>query len=416
MTSNDVTTLNGNFKEVYANNLSFLMPEGFKVQKMVSFVPKDKMPGNSYHQPVVLQHEHGFTYAAAGSDDFVLNDAVAGQTKDATIVGAQMLLTSRLGYEAAHRASSGGKRAFVQATQYLVENMWLSTKKRLEVELLHGQTELGIVSALNTATVVFTAASWAPGPFGGGEGAKVEIFSANLGTQRISAGAVSTFTITAVDIDNKSITVTPTPVGVIATDRVMFLGQYNFSTSTWASAKGLMSILKNTGSIFSIDAATYSLWKASTQSAAGAALSFDVLQQAEAKSVAKGNDQPVQVLVAPKVWAKLMTDQAALRRHGDPNKKNRYEVGAEELAFYGITGLIEIIPSIFVKEGEAPMICKKLFSRVGATDITFRLQDRGDEFFLHVPGRSSYELRNYSNQALFCEAIGKNVLINNIVV
>jgi hypothetical protein len=416
MSANTPSTLNGLFKEVYAPSLEFLMPEGLKLQKRVTFVPKDRMPGNSYHQPVVLQHEHGFTYAAAGTDAFDLNAAVAGQIKDATILGTQMLLVSVLGYEAAHRASSGGKRAFVQATQYMVENMWLSSKKRLEIDLFYGQSELSKVDGTTTSPITLKAADFAPGVWAGMEGAKLEIFSANLGTQRSNGAGVTTFTVSSVDIDNKQIVVTPVPSVLVDSDRIFFLGQYDYAGATHNVFKGLHTILTNTGSIFGIDASTYSLWKANSQSAASAVPSFDIIQQLEAKCVGKGLDTNVCLYVNPKIWAKLLTDQAALRRHGDPNKRSVYEIGSETLVFYGQAGLIEIEPSIYVKEGFSYMISDPLFSRVGATDITFRLQDRGDEFFRHVDAKAAYELRNYSNQAMFCEAIGKNGILTAQVV
>jgi len=56
--------------------------------------------------------------------------------------------------------------------------------------------------------------------------------------------------------------------------------------------------------------------------------------------------------------------------------------------------------------------------RVGSTDITFKLPgvDNGEEaFFLPIPNVAGYEIRAYSDQALFCSAPGKLVLIKNIV-
>jgi acetyl-CoA carboxylase biotin carboxylase subunit len=39
--------------------------------------------------------------------------------------------------------------------------------------------------------------------------------------------------------------------------------------------------------------------------------------------------------------------------------------------------------------------------------VTFNLPGRGDEFFLHVPDAAGFELRCYSNQALFSPCPGK---------
>lgn len=55
---NSMATLNGNFKERYADKMRRLIPEGYKAINMIPFLPKDRQPGNLYHQPVVLGMEH----------------------------------------------------------------------------------------------------------------------------------------------------------------------------------------------------------------------------------------------------------------------------------------------------------------------------------------------------------------------
>jgi hypothetical protein len=49
--SNSVATLNGNFKEVYADKMERLIPDGKKILQKIKFVSRDRMPGNAYHQP-----------------------------------------------------------------------------------------------------------------------------------------------------------------------------------------------------------------------------------------------------------------------------------------------------------------------------------------------------------------------------
>ena len=47
--TNDVTTLNGHFKETYSDKIKDLIPEGVKLVNMISFNSADKQPGNLYH-------------------------------------------------------------------------------------------------------------------------------------------------------------------------------------------------------------------------------------------------------------------------------------------------------------------------------------------------------------------------------
>lgn len=54
-----IGTLNGFFKETYASKLEELIPDGVKILNKIKFMSKDKMPGNLFHQPVILGMEHG---------------------------------------------------------------------------------------------------------------------------------------------------------------------------------------------------------------------------------------------------------------------------------------------------------------------------------------------------------------------
>ena len=49
-----VDSLNGLFKEVYADKIKDLVPEGVKLLNMISFNSSDKQPGNLYHAPLTL--------------------------------------------------------------------------------------------------------------------------------------------------------------------------------------------------------------------------------------------------------------------------------------------------------------------------------------------------------------------------
>lgn len=45
-TANNIQTLNGLFKEVYADKLEHLIPEGVKVYNLIKFAQRNKQPGN----------------------------------------------------------------------------------------------------------------------------------------------------------------------------------------------------------------------------------------------------------------------------------------------------------------------------------------------------------------------------------
>ena len=101
--ANTIDTLNGLFKEVYADKIENLIPDGVKLYNMIPFNKESKALGNLYHQPVVLGLEHGVTYGGPNGDAFALNSSIAGVMKDAQVQGYEMVLRSVLSVGAASK-------------------------------------------------------------------------------------------------------------------------------------------------------------------------------------------------------------------------------------------------------------------------------------------------------------------------
>jgi hypothetical protein len=401
--ANTLDTLNGLFKEVYASDLEDLIPDGVKLLNRIPFAKREATLGNFYHQPVVLGHEHGVTFAGSGEDAFNLEAPVAGTIRDAQIRGTQMVLRSVIGYASAARSAEGGAKAFKQATKFLVGNMLRSVTKKLEIELLYGDVGYGSVDSTAANVVTVTTSEWAAGIWAGAENLPVDIYDAAGTTKRGSA------TVTAVDLDARTITVDAIPAGVVATDTIWHKGAKGNEFA------GIHKIITNTGTLFNISAASFNLWKGNEYDASAAALSFAKLQEAISRAVEKGLDNDVMVMVNPKTWADLLTDQAALRQYDQSYSSATAENGAKEIRFHGQNGMIEIVPSIYCKEGYSYILDEDCFMRIGSTDVTFRRPGKGDEFFRELENSAGYELRAYTDQALFCHSPGRNVLIKNIV-
>jgi hypothetical protein len=406
--NNTVGTLNGFFKETYAEKLGELIPDGVKLLNKIKFMSKDKQPGNLYHQPVILGLEHGVTFAGSDEDAFNLNAPVAGQVKDAQVKGSPVVLRSLLGYVAASRAALGGQKAFMDATKFLVANMLRSMAKKLEIELLYGQMGYGAVAAGGVAgsAVTIATAEWAPGIWAGAEGMPIEI--------RDASGALSRgeFKIVSVNMDTRVLTLNAdaAAAGVVATDVIWHKGAYG---NEFPGIHKILSI--SSGTLFNIDVGTYNLFRGNVFSASGAALSFTKLNLAAARAVEKGLEGPLVAMVNPRAWANMLSDQAALRRYDGSYSASKMENGGEKLAFHSQNGLIEIEPSIYVKEGYAYLLSTDDWFRVGSTDMTFKRPGQGEEFFRDLENSAAYELRLYSDQAVFCMAPARNVLITSIV-
>jgi len=375
---------------------------------------------------VLLAQEHGLTYAPANGTAFSLGDAIAARLQDAQIAGAQLLLRSSISYEAAARASND-KKAFVKATSLLVENMLNSISKRLEISLLYGQSGLASSVATTNQSATSTrlevpAASWAPGIWSGSENAVLVAYN---GTTRLNAADTAGYTVTSVDLLNRYVFVSASSADITAIDAASGSITLYFLSSvvgsgggqTFNEMAGLDKIITNTGSLFNINASTYALWKGNSYSAGSASLSLTKILNAVAFAVERGLDEDVVCMMSAKTWANIASDQAALRIYDQSYKPSKLENGASEFVFNGQNGRIEIHTSIYVKEGEAFVFPLKRLKRIGAMDVSFKMPGRSqqEDFFLELSNAAGYELRCYTDQAIFCDSPAKLVKITNIV-
>jgi hypothetical protein len=395
--------LNGLFKQVYADKLKDLIPDGVKLLNMIKFSAKDKT-GDKYNQPVILGMEHGVTFAASEEDAFALNPAVAGQIKNAEVRGNALVLRSVIGYKAIS-ASIGSEAAFQEATKYLVANMLRSVTKKLEIEMLYGTKGYGKVSSTAGSTIEIEAAEWAPGIWAGAEGMPIDIVDGDGVTIN------QTTTVVSVNFETKIVTLSaPVAVAVSVGDTVFHKGALG------KEFKGIHAILEQqSGDLFNINQSTYNLFRGNVYDCSGDELSFDHLNNAIARAVEKGLDSKVICMVNPRTWADLLTEQAALRKYDSSYSSAKLEQGSKGLLFHSQNGEIEIVPSIYVKEGFAYMIEPSSFMRVGSQDVSFKRPGFGDDFFRELDSAAGFELRCYCDQALFTSQPSHNVLITGIV-
>ena len=401
---NSVGTLNGLFKEVYADKMKDLIPDGVKLLNLIRFSSKEKSLGNLFHCPIVLGMEHGVTFASSDADAFSLQPAIAGSIKDAQVRGAPMVLRSVLGYVAASRAQAG-KEAFMDATKFLVSNMLRSMSKKLEIEMIYGQVGYGVVDSVSGSDVVIETAEWAPGIWAGAESMPLEFYTGSS----LSASA----SVSSVDLNGRKVTVSGITGTITAGDVIFHKGAYG---NEFAGVHKILT--QNTGTLFNINVSQYNLFKGNEYSAAvggvAAPLSFTKINLAAARAVEKGLDSKLTALVNPRAWANILSDQAALRRFDGSYSSAELQNGAKSVKFYSQNGEIEIVPSIYVKEGYAYLIAVDDWSRVGSSDITFKRPGKEGDFFRDLENSAGYELRCMTDQALFCNAPGRSVLITDI--
>jgi hypothetical protein len=340
-----------------------------------------------------------FSYGGSAGSAFSLNDAVAGEVNEATVKGCELVLRSNLSIAAASRAEKS-EGAFVRTTKLLVQNMQESMHKRLEMQALYGQVGIGVIESTSGNDIIISDASWASGIWTGARGMKLQIYS----PANALRGACQ---VTAVDIENKKLTVDLLPVSATVGD-VLF----DFSANGKEFA-GIQKILSNTGSLFGIDASIYELWKSTVYPVSGN-MTFPVIQKGIARAVGKGLDEDIEVFMSPVTWEKLATDQAALRKYDYSYKADKSQLGSKSLEMFSQNGTIKLTPHTMVKEGIAFGLVLSDFEKVGSSDVTFQVPGRGDDFFKLLENANGYELRLYCDLAIICHKPNKQILFTEI--
>lgn len=430
---NQQSTLVGLFKEVYGSNIIEAWSFMAKLAKRVNFVAAEQQPGGNYNQPVDVQFEHGISSAAAGTTPGAASSPLffsptAGQMQNAQITGAQLVGRSQVSYEAIAR-SANSKGAFKQATQHVVRRLSQAVIKRLEIQLLHGQAQCGIVASAAAETggagayftvVTLTDAEWSTGLWAGMVGAYIDVFqsggAARVGNN-INTGATSGNTgwcrVSAVDTAAKTVTLNyGTTMTVTANDVLMFANGGNGSgaSTTLAQTRAnemagldfITALNASSGTFQNIATGTYDLWRANQYSSSTGVLSFPKLLEAAGLAASYGLVDDLVAVISPRAFEVLNSDIAALRQYDASYTPARGENGVSKLLFNGQTGAIEVMPHAFQKDGLAHLFCPNEALRVGASDVGFiTRQGSEDRLILESSTAAASEMRAYSNQALF---------------
>lgn len=413
-TENSMSTLVGNFKEIYGESIIDLSPSTLKLSKRLSFQYATAL-GNKYHQPVDLAMEHGVTYAAANASSVTLLDPNAGEMQDAQVEGAQVFARSRVDYEAMYRANAAGKKAFAEATQHVVRRLTRAASKRLELLTLHGRRGLGTISSVSgsstTRAWVITDASWAAGIWGGSKNMTLDVFAANYSGSKVNSNAK--VTITSVDLANKTINVSGNATDL--TNIVAGMQIFPETSSPTNDFAGIDAIIRNTGSLFNISASTYELWKGNVVTSVGRPTMQGFLDGVRL-AVEMGLESDMLAVVSPKCFEVLNSDVAALRRYDSSYSTTEGKNGVESIKYHGQSGTLEIMPHLFQKDGQAHLIAPEEWKRIGATDLTFitRGANGEEKLILELPNSPSSEMRCYFNGATFCEAPARAVVLDGI--
>lgn len=392
----DADQLNQLTKEIYSDEIEEVVPSNTKMVQLVKFEQSKKL-GQDYVHPILLTLENGFTYGGPDGDAFDLLPASRANVQKARIRGYEMVLRSATSIKNI-LTQTDDKGSFKRHLAFLIENMRKSMFHRLEIQLMYGERGLADVDSVAGAVLTIKDAEWAPAIWNGSEGALIEVYS--------PAGALrGEGQVTAVDQEARTVTLKTAIPGVLQDDIVFWKG------ARGNEFKGLHAITETSGPLFGIDNTQYNLFKSNiydvgANAANPEALTFEDIQRGVAQAMTKGyGEEEMTVIVNPKAWATLLTEQTALRSYDESYKSAEVENGSQKIRFHSQNGLITIMASNFCKEGYAYGMPTSDLMRVGASDVSFKDPITGeDKYFRHLENNHGVEMRAYCDQALFCSA------------
>jgi hypothetical protein len=217
MSGNTPTTLASRLKEVYPDGPTVLVPASNELfGKRLEF-RKDIEHGKQIVFDVQLSGEQGFT---VGTGSVTLNGAVAQTSAAAQVTGVSVILQSNVSYDAISRAKTS-KQAFVAFNNQKYIPSAESYRTRCEILAMgYGRQSLGKVTSNTSGALVITPATWCAAMWLTMLGATLQAYTALSGGSQHDGDLV----VSAIDVTNKTVTVTGTSSSVVATDYLFLKG------------------------------------------------------------------------------------------------------------------------------------------------------------------------------------------------
>jgi len=427
------------FKKVYGK-ANDLRPKGDIIDEVFPF-EEGKLVGDKYVEDFVLGDSVGITWAGTSQDAFQIEPAIAGSVKQSEIQPSQTVLTDVLSWGFMSRSAGGDEASFFDGTKFVMKNHLSSHNSLVTISKLYGQSSqgLGTVSYAASGTVYrgatysgsgtialtlkdgstlsFTngvntsskAILFAPGQLAAGfwigkKGIRVEQIIAATGAVAASGS------VTGWDARLGILYVDFTPVVATGTD------SHYIAYKGWAAGKcmvGMHKIVSNTGSLFGISAADEPLWSGNVIDLGQKKFNLKAIHEGIADAVNSGGlDEPLDIIVSPKCFGQMSTDEAAFRKY-DASYKSKAENGFEAIEYYAANGLNRIHTSSKVKEGDAFGFVRGSTRCSGSQLPSFRVRGMNMDIITPLEDQAGFKVRSFSDQYVMCRNPAKQILWKN---
>lgn len=403
MSANTLNLVDANalVKNTYAKELNFAVPDDVKIYPNYKMREGQELQGGVYNMPMVLSLEQGITYA--GPYDAVnMNSAIASEVKFAQVDGTQIIGRSVLPWATIARTGKTPNK-FVSATEYIVRNLLMSSKRRGEWMFLYGGSSLATVSNVSGTDLTLSAADFAEGVWVGAKNTKIDIYDSS-GVARLLG-----VTVNSVNIQTRVISVS-LATGVVATDKIYFAG------SVGKEANGAYTIMtKTSGTQFGLPLSSYPDLLESQQYPGSGSLTFAQLVAAARQAYPFVGEVGYDVYMNQKQWQALVNEAENARTFGDNEYTYKLlQRGNDSIKFHSVSGVMEVRASSFVKQSHVFGFPKNgTWCRVGARDIAIG-SPMSDDAFYQMQDTTAVQAFTYGTWAPFCEKPAASFIITGL--
>ncbi len=418
-TAQDVSTLDGLFKDQFHSDVENLIPDHVILQRdgFIPWVPSDKMNGEFYSIPTLLRSNQSCTYTGESGAVATLKDPRPGLMKEAQVKGSEMIVRGQISYKVLSQAATAGARAFKKASAWLVEDLAQVAHTRIEIAALYGQSGLGVVESVTDAgggkaDLVITDAEYAAGMWVLLEGAPLDAFT---GTTKNNASGPLIIDRVTTSTRTVRVSYTGTLGSEVATNDVLYFEGANAGGGSFNEMCGLFKQLTSvSGTLFNIDRAAYALMQGNVSASTGAITKAKIVD-ASMFAVDKGCMSNLIALVGTKTFSDLNTEDMALRSFDQSYSPNKSQSGSRELVYESINGSIKVLCHPLVKNSHVVIFNPDEVLWVGSSKPTFEIPSMGGErFFRLVDNSTAVELQNYCDLAIYALRPATTVVMTGI--
>lgn len=416
--------------------------------------------GGIFHRPTQLTVAGGTTFAAASTSS---TSTIPGQGSnvyvgprpaavlDAQITGMQIHGRGQTSYESIARSmdsvdanSPDAHKAVRAATSTDLASLMLGTLKKTEALFLHGGMGLGTIEA-NSEVVATTyesvsgyaidvrisAATWSEGIWLANEGSPFDFFAPTSG---LPAGTkLNTTANTHLSGTNETgailIAIEPSTLltgltgttsrvlrfwhtsGTAGGTGVGIIGAMTYVQASTAIAcfegagpsnecTGLNLIAANTGTLWNISAASYSMWKGNSVDMNGAPIKLADIVRYSSKPINAGAKGKRMVAVVPtECFAQFANDESVLRRYQGSIKEGNSGFNTLEL-YLPMKGVLEVLGHNQQKDGYVTIFPQEELHRIGSQDIDIVSRSgKKENLIMEVANSPASELRLFGMMA-----------------